>query len=406
VPRLELLVRHPLLQISFGVLAVALLQFNLLLLRTAAGLHWNDFGKFYYAVQSWRAGLSMYAPTPATDMAVGVARMQLLDMNPPHFHLLVLPLLPWEVQQAGMLWTAVNLTAALLAVALTIRETRARVHPSRILPVVCLALMSASTGANAVTAQCTGLLMLPTTAAWIAARGNRWTRCGLWLGVLISIKPFLGLFIPTLMLLRQWRALAALVLAAAACLAAGLLVFGRSAYQDWFAALRDVRWTWAAMNGSIMAIIARSADRSPVFTPVALLAPLVVPLWLACSAMVAALSLRATRRSVDHAFGVTVLASLLISPLGWVYYLWLAVPGCAALWRTRVPPMALGGLAILCIPVFATVTGQPHALATITIGSSYVWATLALWGASVVGGSAALATGAVTAGREKARASG
>ena len=59
-------VAHPFFQIACGIGAGILVGYNYVLLRSAHVVHWNDFGKFYYATLSWTSGASLYAPTVAT----------------------------------------------------------------------------------------------------------------------------------------------------------------------------------------------------------------------------------------------------------------------------------------------------------------------------------------------------
>ena len=379
VPWPEAAVAHPLVQIAFGIGTVWLLAYNYVLLRSAQAVHWNDFGKFYYATQNWESGSSLYAPTIATGMWMGSFWLQFLDMNPPHFHLLLVPLAKLSLQTSALIWLVVNLATAIASIAIVLRELQLRVARVHWLPFACLCLASVATGGNLLTGQCTGLLMLPMALAWRAARCDRWDGCGAWLGVLVSVKPFLGLFMPTLLLLGRWRALRSLCVSGAGCALLGVLVFGWRSYVEWFDALRDVSWVWAGMNGSIRAGAAKTLAWSPFLTPVALRPAWVTPLWIVCCAAVALVSARAVRRSIEHAFSITILASLLISPLGWTYYLWLAMPGCFALWRERMSPITWVGLLLLCVPLSGLAFGQPYALATVVVGSSYSWGTLALW---------------------------
>ncbi len=376
---LELALRHPLTQLGFGLLAWGLLYYNYLLLTYAASLHWNDFGKFFYATASWWNGRSMYAPTVATYMPVGDEWMQFLDLNPPHFHLVVLPMIAWPLHSAAIVWTLANVGCGIAALVLVYIELRPTIHPSRIFPLLWVVLASAATGANALTAQCTGLLMLPMAVAWRSARHGQWNTSGAWLGVLISVKPFLGLFLPVLLLVRRPRAALAACTAGLCCVALGVAVFGWRPYLEWMVALRQVGWDWAGMNGSLRAILARGFDTSPVVIPVVLAPSLITPLWVIASLVVGAASVRAVSRSTDGVFAVTVLAALLISPLGWVYYLWLAVPGCLGLWSAGVPRLAWVGLLVLCTPLFSLSFFQPSSIATLTLASAYTWATLALW---------------------------
>ena len=63
-----------------------------LLARVLLFLKFNDFGKFYLSVQQFRHGVSLYAPNEATliPLSKDVSR-EFLNLNPPHFHLIVLP---------------------------------------------------------------------------------------------------------------------------------------------------------------------------------------------------------------------------------------------------------------------------------------------------------------------------
>jgi hypothetical protein len=71
----------------------------------ARRLHMNDFGKFYYAARLFLDGPNMYEPSPATFIPVGPKAVHVfLNLNPPHFHLLVLPLSVLPVETAGVIW--------------------------------------------------------------------------------------------------------------------------------------------------------------------------------------------------------------------------------------------------------------------------------------------------------------
>src|SRR5437870_572685 len=82
-----------LVDVALVVLCPLAIVWDGVLTRTMIDLHMNDFGKFYYSALAYRAGRDMYAPTAATDIGYGTTLgMQFLNMNPPHFQLLMLPL--------------------------------------------------------------------------------------------------------------------------------------------------------------------------------------------------------------------------------------------------------------------------------------------------------------------------
>ena len=373
------MLRHPLVQIASAWLVVVLVGYNIAFLRAAADLHWNDFGKFYYAVRSWQDGVSLYTPTIATRLTDGSGDFEFLDMNPPHFHILLLPLARLDLGVAARLWLAANALAALLSCWLTLRELGIRLKRWQWLPVLALCLGSTATMANSITAQCTGILMPCMTLAWIDARRGRWGSCGAWLGVLASIKPFLGLFLLSFAVRRHWRGILSMAVVGGLCGVAGALTFGWRSYLDWMQALSDVSWVWSAMNGSLLAILTKGLSPSPTLAPLIEAPASIYPLWLAACLLVSLWSVRALFWSTDHLFAVTILASLLMSPLGWVYYLWLALPPCLALWRHRTSVFTWAGLAYQCIPLFSLGMGQPYRIATLLVACAYAWSTTLLW---------------------------
>jgi hypothetical protein len=376
--------RHPLVQIGFGFVAGVLGFYHFLLLRAALAMHGNDFGKFYFACRAWLAGGSLYDVTVATRLQSGTEFVDFLNMNPPHFHLAVLPFTLLPLPVAYVAWLSANLACGVAAAMIVGRRLHIQISGWHVAPTVCAVLLFAATGAISVTGQVTGMLLLPIALAWDSARRDRWPQCGVWLGVAAGIKPFLLLFVPALVVMRRPRAALALCATAAAGMVAGIAVFGWSAHLEWLHALRSVSWVWGRMNGSIAALWTRAFESTPEFSPVDNAPWLVTPLSAGCIIAVVLATLAAARRSVDHAFGAVVLASLLVSPLGWVYYLWLALPACMALWRQRIPPLAAAAAVTLAMPMLALGAGQPSPMATLTVASSYVWGTLGLWLAVVL----------------------
>jgi hypothetical protein len=90
---------------------------------------------------------------------------------------------------------------------------------------------------------------------------------------------------------------------------------------------------------------------------------------------------------VDRTFALLLVAALLVSPLGWIYYLPLATPPLLALAHrgafvgpgvTRVA-LALAALACLYVPVQVTENAQPSALATLVLACAHAWGALLLW---------------------------
>ena len=117
-------------------------------------------------------------------------------------------------------------------------------------------------------------------------------------------------------------------------------------------------------------------------TPMVLWPGAVLPLWytsLAVVAGVAAVAVwRAEARDLDRPWLMTLLASLLCSPLGWSYYIPLASGPTAVLairGSRSVKVLIAIGYACFLMPYTFLVLEPLGRLATATIGSVYFWGT-------------------------------
>ena len=358
-------------------------------------LHGNDFGKFYYSTRAFLDGGDMYAPSLATDLKLDKApELQFLDMNPPHFHLIVLPLARLELRQAVGVWMGASVFALILSMLLIFREIRLDWTPTRLLTIAFGTLGFAGTQAFFLTGQLSMLLLLAMTVCWLDARRDRWSSVGVWLGVCLSIKPFLLILIPYLLGTRRFRAVAFTLATALACFLAGLLIFGAEAHISWYRAIsQSGDWAWTPMNASALGFFRRAFGETPYFAPL-VSAPGVVPLWMVAAGLVGAFSLAVaildrTPLAVDRAFALLLVAAVLISPLGWIYYLWLpAGPIAALVWRPKDGPdrgprsdriLAVPVIVGLMWPLVFLYVFQPRPWATLLVGSIYFLSTACLW---------------------------
>jgi Glycosyltransferase family 87 len=374
-------------QIACLILLLPLTLHYVLLAGEWMRLYANDFGKFYYATQHWWHGEPMYAPSLATHIAsAGGGSHDYLDMNPPHFHLLIWPLIALPLQLASRWWISLNFAIAVVAGSIACRELDWHLRISDTLPMATAILLCGATSAIVFTGQYMGLLLLLMVLAWRAARHGCWTSCGAWLGVLIGLKPFLAVFVPYLMLRGKWRALLALCAAGGGSFLVGLLIFGWAAHLAWWHALAAVDWIWVGMNGSLDGILTRNMTPSlHHFTPLLQLSAWQVrACWATASAIIVwRTAVALDEHSIDRDFASLILCALLISPLGWVYYLWIAAPPCAAIWRRHRPAVLWAALLFLTTPLVLTSAWPAHSWAAASLGSAYGWGTLCLWRAVV-----------------------
>jgi alpha-1,2-mannosyltransferase len=387
------------------VTCLALLGWNAaLVLVMEAGLVRSDFGKLHASAQAYLAGRDMYDLGPATLSPVRgmtgdiLHYIEFLNLNPPHFHLILLPLAPLPGRWALIVWGVMSLLCLGLSLRLIARESGIVLTPWRCRLAALALLGFAGLGAVAVTGQVSFILLLPMTLAWIRARRGCWGEAGVYLGLAMSVKPFLGLFLPYLLLRRRFDALGTALGAGAAAFLLGIGVFGWDAHRSWIAGFAAVSWEWVAMNASLLGFLRRVLAPSAYYEPLLEAPSLIAPAWLLLSGTIGVVSLAVAAtdsddQAVDRSFGLLLLAALLISPLGWTYYWWLAlgpmVQVVASWWQGNAHPggwrRALFLVAVpgLIWPLPATVMFQPSPWATALTGSAYFWATLALWAALI-----------------------
>ena len=188
----------------------------------------TDFGLFYHGLLAQRAGGSFYDVTVASHWPKPFAN-DLLDLAPPHLHLLLWPLMPLPYGAAFAAWVLLNTAAFALSVRLITRELGIAWTRSTacwfVVGVLAPPLVSLSTIAHG---QYVWLLTLPLTLAWIDLRHERWVRAFGWLGLVLSAKPFPAAMVVYALWHRQFRAPLAMLGTALACAAAGTVAFGAS----------------------------------------------------------------------------------------------------------------------------------------------------------------------------------
>ena len=379
-----------LIAVVLSALACALVVGHLRLWRTTveerAG---QDFGIFLASVRHALDGRSLYAPTPLRSRT-GATGTAPLNLNLPHTNLIVWPLAVLPDRVALVTWVSGGLVLLAASSAAAIRALGWWLRWLPTLAAVVYLLAWAPSAAFTMTAQVSFVLMLPVTAAWLAHRSDRLAAAGTWLGLAAAMKPFLLVFLPYFALRRQWRALAAMALAIAAVFAIGVAFFGIDAYTEWLAQLPRIAWSAHYFNASLVGVLQRSIGRSGygVFVEVP---HLVLPAAAVLSGAVGLLTFRALQRGgtgcVDGDWAALLMAALLISPLGWNYYLWMALWPAAGLIAAERPwnrPRIADGWLVVGLGGWLwwgkmTLWGQPAPLATLTFGSMYFWALLSLW---------------------------
>jgi hypothetical protein len=364
----------------------------------------NDFGRTFLSAVAFLHGEDMYGMNESIPWELSDGTLiELWNLNPPHFHLLLLPLALLPMGWALGVWLLVNAAGGYYALRRIVREARLTLTPRQRQRVVLGALGFVGTSSALLTGHMSFLLFWVVTLAWHAARHGRWTVAGVWLGLGLSVKPFLIFLVPYFLWRRQWRGLAAMAFTVLLCAAAGYVVFGPDNHRSWRHMLELAGdWAWLPMNASLMALVSRTFTDNPMFTPLATLSPPQArAIWLLVGIPVGLLTYAAafrdgSPRGLDRAFALLLLGALLLSPLGWTYYFWLPLGPMAVLlagwgrgeadyppWTRRLLKYSLYGLMypLACIGYF-----QPYVVGTVLISSLYFWGVLMVWLALLIDG--------------------
>jgi glycosyl transferase family 87 len=382
--------RAPLVAVTAVVLlavATGILQgYASLARQTIEARGMEDFGLFYASARQYLNHDSLYGPLlkPGTRQASDAR-----NLNPPYVNLVFLPFAALPARLALLGWFLLNLCALGDSARIATREGIWKPLSLGGLAAGVFLLAWAPMAALVITAQLALLVMWLVTRAWWAARRGDWRRAGLWIGTAAAAKLFLLLFIPYLVLRRQWGALGAAVLQIVMLVAAGALVFGPDAYLAWWRQFGEVTWQGHYMNASWWGVLERALHGSAVYRNLWSASWFVPVAWAVGASLVLALTClrlaRASTRDVDFSFALLIAAALLASPLGWVYYFWLGVVPLAA-WVRSTRPLSAGTLLVALVlataalwHASATIWLQPSGLATITLGSVYFWALFGTW---------------------------
>ena len=238
--------------VAYVCLLLAALAWNAILLGIMRRLNLNDLGKFYYDARAFLLGDPMYEPSPATLIPVTeTTSQQLLNLNPPHFHLALLPVAWLEPETVLVVWLVTGIAALTLSLYAVCRELEVVPTSQAVLLGGLLLISSAAFGSILTTGQLTLHLLPFVTWAWIAARRRRWTQLGIALGVAISIKSFMLILLPWAAVRGKTRTVLTSIGVAGAAFASGVVVFGVDAWRGWLAAVDAIDWYGFPLDASL-----------------------------------------------------------------------------------------------------------------------------------------------------------
>lgn len=291
----------------------------------------SDFAMFYASLRFLLEGKDIYAPVPLD--AFGLINTQHTgrqtlhpNLNPPFFTLLLSPLGLLSYQTAFWVWSLMSLCFGVIG-AVLMQHTKDKPGLDYTLAILVLLFAYFPTLTNILLGQTALLVFMLIAAGWVTAHQGQERLSGTLLGLAFAIKLFLGLFIIYFLLQRRWRASLWFLLTVTASWLIGWAALGLDTYEHYHQALASVTWQASNWNASAYGFFTRlfgGSENTPLID-----APLMgKALYYLQSAILLALLvwLLRTRQHIapkvrlDLGFSFTLVAALLISPLGWVYY--------------------------------------------------------------------------------------
>lgn len=397
-----------LIGVGWVIVLIVVLMWNSILLNGMQNLHLNDLGKFYYDARAFAFGTPMYEPSPATLIPISeTGSKQFLNLNPPHFHLALLPFVWLEPKVLLVLWLLTGVLALALSLRATFNELGVTPSAGAWLGWGLYLVSTAAFGSILNTGQITLHLLPFVTWAWISTRRRHWVHAGTAIGILVSIKSFFLVFLPWLTLRGRALTVVTAVGVTASAYVIGIGVFGTAAWEGWLSAMAAIDWYGQPLDASLRSYIVRLFGHTLHYEPLIDAPDLVMPLWITGFGLIGCISVGMaivdrTPQATDRSFTLLILGALLMSPLGWIYYVLLAAPPAIGLLSaarsgyghhafTRVvrwgrgAAIAAGGCALL-VPTVVTALAGTTGFLTLTIGSAHFWAVWFLWCAVVCDG--------------------
>jgi hypothetical protein len=363
----------------------------------------GDFVKFYMSTKYFWEGKNIYTPistnTPDTlvdhilkkftkpDVQTSKPQREILhpNLNPPFQTLILAPLGLLSYNKAYILFAIISLISCLTAVIMISNEVASSEHKVTVLLILLnIILYYFPTWTNIVYGQFSLILLLLITLAWLAAKKGRDQISGVLLGLAMSLKLFVGLFLLFFLVRRRGRLLFWFIGTFLLLSLLPLWILGVETYKHYFSILSSITWYAASWNASFLAFFTRilgGSENVPLVNLPELahvltrICSLAFALWL--SWLVWPRPRDSSPDSFDLGFSLTITGMFLISPLGWMYYFSLLIIPAVVAWRSlrSIDSRTFYQAAIILAWLLSTV---PHFLIpSAEMNSPLIWFTWA-----------------------------
>lgn len=369
-----------------------------------------DFFQEWSSAKNVVNGLPTYAPLELTvERYLGVKKPPDVEwywdvnVHPPTSVLLALPVQGLDFATAFKCWGIASLMALAVAMAMIVWQLRIRFAIWNLLPIVSLGFICDPLFQQVVQGQLNLFLLLTIVGVWVADRNDRPVTAGGLLAVAAAVKLFPGFLGLYFLLQRKWRALAASAVAFVAITLATAAITGIETYttyvEDILPRAADWKSTWnnASLAGFWHKLFDPGSRADRFVAPLELPRVALIGTMLSCAAVVGwwgVATWRAnSRRQRDHAFGLGIVAMLLVSPVTWEHYFLLLLLPLALVWVDLPPGRAVrwllaGIVGVLFLPIIMLCNvflpggffdGQASLTATLTLLSMQLYALCGLF---------------------------
>lgn len=346
----------------FFLLLTQIIAYSSIIQQGTKGILYADYGKFYQSARFVIAGKDIYTPVlykPKTSTNRPPNRLP-GNLNPPFFTLFVLPLGYLSYSVSLWAWSLFSIACGILSIVFVQKALQAT-KPFAVTTTLAF-FTYFPTFSNIHFGQVTLFLMPLITGAWLAMRREKPMLAAVLLAIAASLKPFLGLFFLYYLLRREWKPLVLFCSVGLICLLIPLLLFGKQTYINYLELLNHIRWTASSWNASLLGFVSRLfGNPHELNTGLVALGDITKKTyWLLSAIFLLGISKyilapkkigASTQRDFD--FSVILIASILLSPLGWFYYFSLLIIPIAILWelakQNYYPTLLSVGIAIVII---------------------------------------------------------
>lgn len=333
-----------------------------------------DFFQEWASARNYYVGLPIYAPHEVTlPLYLGEHKAPddplFINVNahPPSSVLLALPFGKLDYAVAFLLWNELSLIIFGVSIWLVLRELKINVSLRTFLLILVLLALCHPLWSHVHQGQLSIPVAILVTLCWLLDRSDRPWLAGVALGVAIAVKLFPGFLILPFALRRRWAAVISGLSCFVLVTVLTVAILGVDTYWNYVCDVLPTigRYSGACHNLSLCGVWNKLLVPEPHWMPVIFASNTRHPFAAFCGnavtvgivvLLVSLLVLRA-KDDIDLAFGASIVAMLLVSPITWDHYLILLVLPIALLWQ-RLPrsgiawPMFLFGVFVCCLEPF------------------------------------------------------